>query len=96
MLTVVSGPFQPALEEAFLERIRELKKNPLTRVAVVTPSNRLMEHLQLLLASSNTPVINVHFHSFASLAEQIVIAEKPLKKTLVTDAHFYDTLCASS
>src|SRR4051812_48343585 len=32
VLTVVSGPYQPVLEEAFLRRLRELKTDPLVPV----------------------------------------------------------------
>lgn len=92
MLTVVSGPFHPQLEGNFLQRIAELKGNPLIPVLVVAPSSRMVDRLQLALARSGKSYINLHFHTFASLAQLIVDAEAPLKKTVLSDPLFFDTL----
>ncbi len=89
MLTVVSGPFHPGLEKAFLDRIAELKKDPFAPVAVVAPSSRMVERLQLALGAS---YLNIRFHTFSSLAQGIVDAEAPLKKPILSDPLFFDTL----
>jgi hypothetical protein len=53
MLTLVSGPIHPFLENAFRDHVRErTSKNPLSPVAVVAPSARLLERLQFLLVES--------------------------------------------
>ncbi len=93
MLTVVSGRFHPHLESAFKDRIRDLKKaDPLKRIAVVAPSGRLMERLQLILAAEGLALMNLHFHTFASLAEKVVDSEAPLPKPILSDPLFFDTL----
>ncbi len=92
MLTVVSGRFHPGLEQAFIDRIQELKKDPLTPVLVVAPSSRQIDRLQLALAQENISTINAHFHTFTSLAESIVNEDGPLDKPVLSDPLFYDTL----
>lgn len=92
MLTVVSGPFHPGLEAAFLARIGELKKNPMARVAIVAPSSRLVDRLQLALAEKGAAHLNLHFHTFSSLAEMIVASEAPLEKPILSDPLFFDSL----
>ena len=74
MLRVEYGPYQPSLETAFLARLRDLKKkDPLAPVAVVAPSRRLVARLQRLAAGeARVSCLNVHFHTFLSLALRIV------------------------
>ena len=73
MLHVAHGPFHPSLENAFIARLRELKRDdPLAPVAVVAPSARLANRLkELALQALPDGVAAVHFHhlmSFARLA----------------------------
>src|SRR5947207_16030398 len=93
MLTLVSGSFHPSLEKAFMERILSLKsQDPLSSLAVVAPSGRLMERLQLILAEQSAALLNIHFHTFSSLAENVVKSDAPLPKPILSDPLFYDTL----
>jgi hypothetical protein len=92
MLTVESGPFLPTLQQAFLRRIETLKKDPLVRVAVVAPSGRLLEQLQRVLGAAGHSYLNIHFHTFTSLAENVVEAGEALKKPILSDPLFFDTL----
>ncbi|MCG3203586.1 MAG: ATP-dependent helicase/deoxyribonuclease subunit B [Elusimicrobia bacterium] len=88
----MSGTFHPGLELAFLGRIKEIKKDPLASVAVVAPSSRLVERLQWVLAADGGSYLNIHFHTFASLAEMVVDAHAPLSKSILSDPLFFDTL----
>lgn len=81
---VVCGPFQPALEEAFLARLAELAPGASRRIAVVAPSRRLADRLQRLVAGeAGQALLGVRFHTFFSLASEVVEAsggpERPVK-----------------
>jgi len=69
---VICGPFQPALEEAFVARIAELKPGFGRAAAVVTPSRRMADRLQRLVVEKGVSLLNVRFHTFYSLASEIV------------------------
>lgn len=92
MLTVVSGSFNPGLEQAFVEHLKHLKKMPLAPVAVVVPSSRMLDRLEILLSGEGLSLLNVHFHTLASFAESAVLAETELEKPLLSDPLFFDTL----
>jgi ATP-dependent helicase/DNAse subunit B len=92
MLTVISGPYYPHLEDAFVGRIRDLKKDPFTPILVVVPSGHLMGRVKWVLGASGLSLLNVHFHTFSSLAHAVVDHSDPLKKPVFSDPHFYDTL----
>jgi hypothetical protein len=90
-LNVFSGSY-PFLEDAFLARLHEAKANPWDRVAVVTASSRLSQRLETRIAKSGAAMLNVHFHTFATLAENVVQQAGGLKKPLRRDTLFFDTL----
>ncbi|HVA66008.1 MAG TPA: PD-(D/E)XK nuclease family protein [Elusimicrobiota bacterium] len=98
MLTVFCGPFQPALEDAFVERLRGLAATPAAGlpppIAVVTPSRALADRLERLAAvERGLPLINVHFHTFFSLALATLEGDSALTgKTLLGDSVFFDKL----
>jgi hypothetical protein len=92
MLTVESGPFHPWLENAFIKRVLALKTDPLAPVAVVAPSGRLLERLQIALAGQKQAFMNITFHTFSSLAERVVVQDGTLGKPVLSDPLFFDTL----
>ncbi len=92
MLTLISGPFSPHLENAFLERIAAFSDNPLEKVAVVAPSSRLVERLQLIMAGKGMSTVNIHFLTLSALSKNVVDAHLPMSKPVLSDPLFYDTL----
>lgn len=91
MLKVISGPFQPTLERSFLDTIANLKKSPLTPVLVITPSSRQMDRLQKILVARFPTLMNVHFHTFTSAAQEIV-DERPASRPVLSDPLYFDTV----
>lgn len=92
-MRVLCGPFQPALERAFLERLDELRPGPSRRIAVVTPSRRLADRLQRLTAlEAGKALLGVRFHTFYSLAAEVVEASGGPEHPVVGDALFHDLL----
>jgi ATP-dependent helicase/nuclease subunit B len=95
-MKVLCGPFQPALERAFLAKLAELKPAPGRRVAVVTPSRRLADRLQRLAArAAGRALLGVRFHTFFSLASEVVEASGGPEFPVVGDPLFHDLLVDS-
>ncbi|MFH1723618.1 MAG: PD-(D/E)XK nuclease family protein [Elusimicrobiota bacterium] len=94
MLTVQYGPFQPALERAFLAELDAVKKaDPLAPAAVVAPSRRMADRLQRLVAcEAGRACLQVEFHTFYSLALEIVRESGTLDRSVVGDPMFFDRL----
>ncbi|MCB4757206.1 MAG: PD-(D/E)XK nuclease family protein [Elusimicrobia bacterium] len=92
MLTLVSGPFFPTLENAFLDHLKRESGPAFEKIAVVTPNVRLMERLQLGVARRGISCLNLNFMNFSSIAQNIVEGEEPLPKPVRSDPLFYDTL----
>lgn len=89
MLSVVSGPFHPDLEQAFLEALRA-RKGP---VAIVAPSRRLADRLQrLACVEGGLALLDAHFHTFYSLAMAMVEEAGGLTERLVGDPVFHDAV----
>jgi ATP-dependent helicase/nuclease subunit B len=66
------GPFQPDLEEAFLDWIRRKKNaDPFAPVVVLVGSNLLGLYLQRLLAQKGFHHINIRFITFLDLAKAL-------------------------
>ncbi|MBI4385815.1 MAG: hypothetical protein HY551_00380, partial [Elusimicrobia bacterium] len=61
MMKVRYGPFQPDLEDAFMERLLELRsRDPWARLAVVAPSRRAADRLERLTAvERRVPLLGV-------------------------------------
>lgn len=97
MLSVKYGPFQPALEQAFLEELEALKaEDPWAPVAVVTPARRLADRLERLVAAeAGKAYAGVAFHTFYSLALETVGEAGVLDRALVRSPLFFDRLLDS-
>ncbi|TBR21537.1 PD-(D/E)XK nuclease family protein [bacterium] len=92
-MKVLCGPFQPALEKAFLDRLAALKPGPSRRVAVVAPSRRLADRLQRLVArEAGRALLGVRFHTFFSLASEVVEASGGPARPVVRDPLYHDLL----
>ncbi len=70
MLRVVTGPFHPHLESAFIDRVRLAKRDdPFAPLAVLVPSKPLLDRLRHVLAVEHRlSLINIHFLTFHQLA----------------------------
>jgi ATP-dependent helicase/nuclease subunit B len=97
MLTVRYGPFQPSLENAFLSDLAALKdEDSLASVAVVTPSRRLADRLQRLVAlESGRAYLGVTFHTFYSLALEVTAESENNGRKIVRESMFFDRLLDS-
>ncbi len=73
MLKVVTGPFHPCLESAFVEQIQRLKAaDRWAKVAVLAPSKPVLDRLRRVLALDHgLALLNVHFMTFHQLALRI-------------------------
>ncbi|MFA6029853.1 MAG: PD-(D/E)XK nuclease family protein [Elusimicrobiota bacterium] len=92
-MKVVCGPFQPGLERAFLARVRELKPSAQNPIAVVAPSRRLADRLErLLCVEHGLSLLGVRFHTFFSLASELVEASGGAGAAVVGDPLFHDRL----
>ncbi len=94
MLKVFYGPFHPDLENAFAQRLKELSANR-QPIAVVAPSRRMAERLERLLSvEKNLALVDVHFHTFHSLAA-MVSENSHEGKQIIADPGFHDRLVDS-
>ena len=90
MLKVACGPFS-RLEEALAARIGE--HPPGTCLAVVTRSRKLADRLERMLClERGRALLNVRFHTFYSLALEVIEAAGPLAGAMVSDGLFHDKL----
>ncbi|MEK7382710.1 MAG: PD-(D/E)XK nuclease family protein [Elusimicrobiota bacterium] len=89
-MRVFCGPFQPSLEDAFVERVRRLAASRAT-FAVVAPSRRMAERLQRLLAlERGLGLLGARFHTFHSLALEVVEEAGGFEEGVVADGLFHD------
>lgn len=104
-MELVTGPFHPDLENAFVETLRaHKKKDPLAPLAVVAPSQRLAGRLkELALDAFPKGVVGLHFYNLYSFAKDLLdrsnisctlmddplVAQKLVREILET--HFSDT-----
>ncbi len=92
-MIVSYGPFKPSLEDAFVNRVRELMGSPGRPICIVAPSRRLADRLERLLSvDQGLPLFNVHFHTFYSLAWTIVEESGPPKGDFILDSSFYNRI----
>jgi ATP-dependent helicase/nuclease subunit B len=70
MLRVLTGRFHPHLESALVDHIRQAKAHdPIAPLAVLVPSNQLIDRLRRLLAiEQELSLLNVHLLTFHQLA----------------------------
>jgi len=92
MLKLISGAFHPDLERAFLDRIHRFKKDPFPPLLIVAPTGPLMDQLQRLLTGQGRSYLNLHFHTFSSMAQSIVNEEGGLPKTVLSDPSFWNVM----
>ncbi len=92
MLSVLYGPFQPDLEAAFVAKLRELAARPRRGpVLIVAPSRRMADRLERLAAvETGLSLVGFRFHTFHSLALEIVDEEGLGELALVSDPVFHD------
>ncbi|MFH2204798.1 MAG: PD-(D/E)XK nuclease family protein [Elusimicrobiota bacterium] len=97
MLSVHYGPFQPSLEDAFLKEVADLHKDAaIPRIAVITPSRRLADRLQRLIAlEGGHACLGVTFHTFYSFALEVVSEAAPDGRAVVREPMFFDRLLDS-
>src|SRR5215467_13219892 len=78
-MDLVTGPFRPALEQAFKESFARLRsRDPLTPLAVVAPSKRVADRLKrLALDAVPGGFAAVHFHNLFSFARAIYDEASP-------------------
>ena len=79
MLRVRTGPFHPTLESSLVDDVRRLKaSDPLAPIALVVPSQLLIDRLRRLFAlDARLPLLNVHFLTFHQLVLKLT-AERSL------------------
>ncbi len=92
-MIVSYGPFHPALEEAFASHLQELISSGEVPVCVVVPSRRMASRLERLLAvEKELSLLNVHFHTFYSLAWSLAREEDPLEGIFLSEPVFFNRL----
>lgn len=92
-LKTICGPFQPSLESAFVKAVLDAAPGLKNKLAVVAPSRKLADRLERLLAKeSGLSLLNIHFHTFHSLAHQVVEDSQQLSSKIITDGLFHDKL----
>ncbi|GEM_PF-1938619 len=80
MARLFSGPFQPFLEDKFVELISKIKgEDPFVPITIITPTGTLLKRLTTLIAaptsgSEERAWINLHFFTFYTLSEKILKA----------------------
>lgn len=81
MLTVVTGPFHPDLEQALADEIRRCKAaDPHVPLAIIAPSALLVSRLRELLVLEETlPLLNVHLLTFHQLALRLYEEQRVLQ-----------------
>lgn len=91
MLTVYTGRFHPDLEDALYRNISTIKSdNPLSPVAIITPSDRIRSRIKILLSRERgLNLMATHFLTFHSLAIRIYEEKHGLLKNLTGDDFFF-------
>src|SRR3990172_7359094 len=107
MLSVKIGQYHPSLEDSFVNTIQALKKDdPLTPVAVVAPTNWMLNRLQerLVMGQDATPgstytdteagFMNISFMNFYVFASEICRRSGADVGKIVPQAAVYEYLIA--
>lgn len=93
---LILGPFQPDLEEGFLQFVRSRKdRDPLQPLVVLVGSNLLGLYLRRLLVQRGNNHINIRFLTFIDLARDLA-AESLAGHGLEPLPEFGEQLCISS
>jgi ATP-dependent helicase/nuclease subunit B len=92
-LSLLCGPFQPALEDAFAEHLARRPPGPGRRVTVVTASQRMAERLQRLVARERgAAYLNLRFVTFHGLALDVLRAAGGEFPEVINDDLFHEKL----
>src|ERR1035437_4272189 len=91
MFRLSTGPFS-TLEKIFLTDLLEIRKNDsLSSLLVLSPSGRLLSHLQSRLSQENAGFLNIHCLTFYALAERL-LAGADYKEMTVTEPALYEEM----
>ncbi|HRY28903.1 MAG TPA: exodeoxyribonuclease V subunit gamma [Elusimicrobiota bacterium] len=93
---IICAPFQPCLEKTLMDTLSLHPPGPGRLVAVVSPSRRMSERLQRLIArEQNLPLLNIRFHTFFTLAMEVLDGSAEPDRVVVGDELFHDKLVDS-
>ncbi|MBL0349882.1 MAG: PD-(D/E)XK nuclease family protein [Elusimicrobia bacterium] len=91
-LKILTGSF-PALEKAFVDRLRADPPGLTRRVAVVTTSQQMADRLQQLLTlESGLSFANLHFQTLHTLSLEVLRRSGAALPTIVNDELFHERL----
>ena len=93
MLRLVTGPFQPRLESAFVSDLRRLKsQDVLAPLAVIVPSDSLRNRVKrLLCVEQGLALVNVHVLTFYQLAFRVLSERGPFDiSRLAAPVYFHE------
>jgi ATP-dependent helicase/DNAse subunit B len=92
MFQVTTGSFL-ALEEAFVaDLLAARKKDPLTSLLVLSPSGRLLTHLQTRLAGQSAGFLNIQFLTFYALAERLLSNSNYTEQVITEPAVYHEMI----
>ena len=92
-LSILCGPFQPALEDAFIEHLTRRAPGPGRRVTVVTASQKMAERLQRLVAfERGVAAFNLRFVTFHGFALDVLRESGEELPAVVNDDLFHEKL----
>ncbi|MBM4054631.1 MAG: hypothetical protein FJ264_08165 [Planctomycetes bacterium] len=94
MLSIKLGQYHPLLENSFADTLYAIKRNdPFSPVAIVAPTNYMLERLQEYLVEKNdTSFLNVFFLNFYLLAKGICKDAKMDTGLVLQESFFYERL----
>ncbi len=89
MFNLTTGSYR-ALEEQFTQDVLAQKKDdPFASVLILSPSGRLLSHLQSRLAEAKPGFLNINFFTFYALAARVMADRPPTEDRVVSDAALY-------
>ncbi len=96
MLSVKIGQFHPSLENSFVNTIQTLKKDdPLAPLAVVTPTNWILNRLQeRLVHEQDASFVNISFMNFYALANEVCRRSGTDSGKIIQQSVIYECLIA--
>ncbi|MBU6392110.1 MAG: exodeoxyribonuclease V subunit gamma, partial [Planctomycetes bacterium] len=96
MLSVKIGQFHPSLENSFVNTIQTLKRDdPLAPLAVVTPTNWMLNRLQeRLVHEQDASFMNISFMNFYALANEVCRRSGTDTGKIIQQSVIYECLIA--
>ena len=99
-MDLVTGPFRPALEDAFAQTLARLRReDPVVPLAVVAPSKRLADHLKkVALRALPDGFVGVRFFNLFSFARTLYdeAADSPFSRTISSLGDWSPPSCAAT